>query len=520
MINAVASEGASKGYAVLGDRRIPIEQLEQRGARLAAALAAGGVGENCCIGILMRNDFGFLEGLIATNLLGAYAVPINWHQKGEEVGYILNDSRVAALLVHADLIDALRAHVPPHTRLISLETPLEIAEDYAIPEARCRVLPGDEDYEALIAGFDPIDAVAPAATRGSVIYTSGTTGRPKGVIREALRGEEGARFGRLTEEWWGLHAGVNTIMAGPMYHSAPNVYAKAVLRSGGNITLMPRFDAEELLRKIETERITHMHLVPTMFIRMLRLPAEVRARYDISSIEFVVHGAAPCPPDVKRAMIDWWGNVIHEYYGATEMGMITRSSSAEWLQRPGTVGRPWPGRAVRIYSDDGRVLGAGEVGEIYATLAVVPQFTYQNAPQERASIERDGMITNGDIGYLDEDGYLFLVDRKKDMVISGGVNIYPAEIECVLAGHPNVADSAVIGIPDDEFGEKVAALVIPRNGAALDEAELTEFLRKQLASFKVPRLFMFVQSLPRDDNGKLMKRTLRDAFWEGRGNKI
>lgn len=520
MVKALAPESASKGYAVLGNRRVSIEQLERRGACLAAALAADGIGEDRCIAIMMRNDFGFLEGLIATNLLGAYAVPINWHQKGEEVGYILNDSRVAALLVHADLIDELRTHVPPHTRLISLATPAEIAEAYAIPDARCRVLAGDEDYETLIARFGPLAATAPAATRGSVIYTSGTTGRPKGVIRQALHGEEGARFGRLTEEWWGLHAGVNTIMAGPMYHSAPNVYAKAVLRSGGNITLMPRFDAEELLRKIETERITHMHLVPTMFIRMLRLPAAVRARYDLSSIEFVVHGAAPCPPDVKRAMIDWWGPVIHEYYGATEMGMITRSSSEEWLQRPGTVGRAWPGRAVRIYNDDGKVLGAGEIGEIYATLAVVPQFTYQNAPQERARIERDGMITNGDIGYLDDDGYLFLVDRKKDMVISGGVNIYPAEIECVLAGHPDVADSAVIGIPDDEFGEKVAALIIPRDGAVLNEAELAEFLRKHLANFKVPRQFMFVQSLPRDDNGKLLKRTLRDTFWEGRSSKI
>ncbi|MES2537004.1 MAG: AMP-binding protein [Pseudomonadota bacterium] len=520
MVNATAPEAHARGYAVQGEKRVPIEVLEQRGARLAAALAAGGVRENDCVAIMMRNDFGFLEGLVATALLGVYAVPINWHQKGDEVGFILNDSHVTALLVHADMIDEIRAHVPPHTRLVSVATPPEIARAYSIPEPDCRVLPGDEDYEVLLAAHDPFTSTAPAGTRGSVIYTSGTTGRPKGVRREPLHGEQGARFGRLTEEWWGLHPGVSTVMAGPMYHSAPNVYAKAVLRSGGSISLMPRFEAEDLLRTIEAERITHMHLVPTMFIRLLRLPAEVRSRYDLSSIEFVVHGAAPCPPEVKRAMIDWWGEVIYEYYGATEMGMITRSSSQEWLQRPGTVGKAWPGREVRIYNDDGKILGAGEVGEIYATLAVVPQFTYQNAPEERAKIERDGMITNGDVGYLDEDGYLYLVDRKKDMVISGGVNIYPAEIECALALHPGVADSAVIGIPDDEFGEKVAALVLAREGEMLVEAELAAFLRARLANFKVPRVFMFVQELPRDDNGKLMKRKLRDTFWVGRSRQI
>ena len=325
----------------------------------------------------------------------------------------------------------------------------------------------------------------------------------------------------LSQQWFDLRPGVRTVMAGPTYHSAPNTYTRSVLASGGSIALMPRFDAEELLALIERDRITHLHLVPTMFVRLLRLPAAVLQRYDHSSLEFVVHGAAPCSPEVKRAMIAWWGPVIHEYYGATETGMVSRSSTAEWLQRPGTLGRAWPGREIRVYADDGRRCAAGEVGEIYVGLQGVPEFTYQNAAHERVAIGRDGLVSNGDVGYLDADGYLFLVDRKKDVVISGGANIYPAEIECVLIDHAAVADCAVIGIPDEEFGERLLAFVQPREPAVPPTAgELTQFLRSRLAGLKVPREFRFVPALPRDDSGKLMKRKLRDPYWAGRSSKI
>jgi len=340
------------------------------------------------------------------------------------------------------------------------------------------------------------------------------------VRRFPLDEQEARRFASLSQQWFDLRPGIRTVMAGPMYHSAPNTYTRSVLQSGGSIVLMPRFDAQELLALIERHRITHLHLVPTMFVRLLRLPEEVKARYDVSSLQFVVHGAAPCSHETKMAMIAWWGPILHEYYAATETGMVSRSSSQEWLARPGTLGKAWPGREIRVYGDDGMPLGAGQVGEVYVGLQGVPNFTYQNAAEQRSRIERDGLVTNGDVGYLDEDGYLFLVDRKKDMVISGGVNIYPAEIECALAEHPDVADVAVIGIPDEEYGEKVAAFVLASEGARPTEDALKAYLRQRLANFKVPRVFMFVDELPRDDSGKLMKRKLRDPYWAERATAI
>jgi long-chain acyl-CoA synthetase len=275
-----------------------------------------------------------------------------------------------------------------------------------------------------------------------------------------------------------------------------------------------------LLRIIQDEKITHIHLVPTMFARLLKLPAEVRARYDLSSLQFIIHGAAPCPPDVKRRMIEWWGPVIYEYYGATEVGMVSRSDSTEWLRKPGTVGRAWPGRSVKIYDDHGNVLPAGEIGEIYSSLNLVPQFSYVNQDEQRQAVERDGMITNGDLGYLDDEGYLFLRDRKRDMVISGGVNIYPAEIESALVDCPGVHDCAVFGIPDEEYGEALAAAIEVEPGASPTGDQIRAFLRERVANYKVPRHIVFEAKLPRDDSGKLMKRVLKEPYWQGAGRRI
>jgi long-chain acyl-CoA synthetase len=370
-----------------------------------------------------------------------------------------------------------------------------------------------------------LSGVAPFAgekrpARGSIVYTSGTTGRPKGVRRASLEGEARQRFEDLTTSWFGLRPGIRTVMAGPMYHSAPNTYAKAAMHAGGSVVLMPRFDAEELLRIIQDERITHIHLVPTMFARLLRLPPEIRSRYDVSSLEFVIHGAAPCSPELKRLMIAWWGPVIYEYYAATETGMVCRCDSEEWLRKPGTVGRAWPGRSVRIYDDQGRVLPRGEIGEIYSSLTLVPQFTYVNQDAQRRAIERDGMVTNGDMGYLDEDDYLFLCDRKRDMVISGGVNIYPAEIESALADCPGVHDCAVFGIPDEEYGEALAVAIETEAGATVSGDQVRAFLRERLANYKVPRHIVFEAKLPRDDSGKLLKRILKEPYWQGAGRRI
>lgn len=509
-------------YAAIGARRLSLAELRERGGRLASALRAAGTGEDDSVALLMRNDLCLLETMIATAQLGAYLVPINWHQKSEEVRFILEDSGARVLVAHADLLAGVRDALPAGLRVIAVPTPPELARPYGVADARCAVPQeqGVEDFDTVLAAHEPMRDTTRVGSRGSIVYTSGTTGRPKGVRRFALEPEAARKFGALSEQWFDLRPGVRTAMAGPMYHSAPSTYTRAVLRSGGSIVLMPRFDAEELLALIERERISHIHMVPTMFVRMLRLPEEVRRRYDTSSLEFVIHGAAPCPCEVKQAMIAWWGPIIHEYYAATETGMVSRSSSEEWLARPGTVGRAWPGRAIRIYTDEGQLAPAGVAGEIYVSLDGVPNFTYQNAEAQRREIDRGGLVTNGDVGYLDEAGYLFLVDRKKDMVISGGVNIYPAEIEGALAGHPKVADSAVIGIPDEEYGEKLVAFVLPVSGETATEEELRVYLRERLSHFKVPRQFTFVTELPRDDSGKLMKRKLREPYWQGRQARI
>ncbi|MBL0421868.1 AMP-binding protein [Ramlibacter sp. AW1] len=504
----------------MGEVRVGLDVLWERGARLAGALRERGAQEDCAVAILMRNDICFLEAMIATSLLGAYPVPINWHQAGDEVGYILRDSAARILLAHADLHARVRGDIPAEVGVIVSPTPAMLGTAYAIDPALCVPLPGTDTFDDVIAAADPVRDRSRVGSRGSIVYTSGTTGRPKGVRRFALPPEEARRFGQLSQQWFDLHPGIRTVMAGPMYHSAPNTYTRAVLGSGGSIALMPRFDAEQLLALIERERISHLHLVPTMFVRLLRLPEETRRRYDLSSLEFVVHGAAPCSREVKEAMIAWWGPVIHEYYAATETGMVTRSSSEEWLARPGTLGKAWPGRSLRIYSEEGRLLPPGQVGDIFVGLQGVPDFTYQNAESQRAQIERDGLVTNGDMGYLDEEGYLFLVDRRKDLVISGGVNIYPAEIESVLIDHPGVTDCAVIGIPDEEYGEKLLAYVIPAAHAQPQAADLMQFLRRRLAGFKVPREFIFTSHLPRDDSGKLMKRKLREPHWAGRASAI
>lgn len=510
-----------RGDAVIGQRRLSLDDLAQRGASLASAIGAGGVKEDHSVAIMMRNDFCFLESLVATGMLGAYAVPINWHLKGGEVRYILEDAGASVLLIHADLLAQIRDSVPPGVRVIAAPTPPEIAAAYGVSEENCRVSDGAEDLIDLVSRHEPMSDRSRMGSRGSIVYTSGTTGRPKGVKRFALNPEGARKFSEMSEQWFGLRAGIRTVMAAPMYHSAPILYARGVLRTGGSIALMPRFDAEGLLQIIERERITHLIMVPTMFVRLLRLSEDVKRRYDLSSLEFVIHGAAPCPRDVKRRMISWWGPVIYEYYGATETGTASLSSSEEWLARPGTVGKAWPGREIRIYSDDGRRLGPGEVGEIYVSLTGgVPNFTYQNAHEERVRIEKNGLITCGDVGYLDAEGYLFLVDRKKDMVISGGVNIYPAEIECALAEHPKVADSAVIGIPDEEYGEKVAAFVLLDTGEQATEEELRQFLSRRIANYKIPRIFNFVNELPREDSGKLLKRKLREWYWRGRQIRI
>lgn len=509
------------GRVVSGERAVSRETLMRRAACAASGFAALGVAAGDAVAVVLRNDFPFFEASYAAQRLGAYNVPVNWHGKMPEIGYVLRDCAARVVVAHADLLPQVVPVLPQVVPLFVVPTPPEIAAAYGIPSADCAVPAGMRRWDEWLAGFAPMPEGAPGAI-SSMIYTSGTTGHPKGVRRLDL----GPRFAELSataaREVLDLAPDrpVRTVITGPLYHSAPNFHGLYAVRAGALAVLQPRFDAEELLRLVARHRITHLHMVPTMFVRLLRLPESVRRRYDLSSLEWVVHGAAPCPPYVKRAMIDWWGPAIREYYGGTEIGFATWHTAAEALLKPGTVGRPLSGVTVRIYDEAGRALPPGEIGEIYVRHADASDFTYHGMPDKRREVERDGLISLGDVGYLDEDGYLFLCDRKRDMVISGGANIYPAEIEAVLLALPGVRDCAVFGIPHEEFGEAVCAHIESEPGAALDEATVRAFLGERLADFKVPRVIRFESGLPREDSGKILKRKLRDPYWQASGRRI
>ncbi|MDP6345353.1 MAG: AMP-binding protein, partial [Alphaproteobacteria bacterium] len=479
-----------------GERKVPLQGVALNGAKAATGLMELGIGEADSFATLLRNDICMLETMIAGNQMGAYAVPVNWHASGEEAAYVIADSGAKAVVVHADLLPVLEGRVPDGVTVIVAATPPEIAAAYGLPPEVCAVPAGAVEWEAWRDGFAP-RTEEPPLQRGSMIYTSGTTGHPKGVRRDPASPERQARIAELALRSFGIRPDACCAMTGPMYHSAPNAYARIAMTLGCDLHLLPRFDPEELLRAIDTHKLSHMHMVPTMFTRLLRLPDAVREKYDLSSLVHVIHGAAPCPPDAKRAMIEWWGPVIFEYYGSTEAGIVSVASSADALAKPGTVGRPQEDTLVRVYDDDGNVLGTGESGEIYMTMPNLSDFTYHNKDDKRAEIERDGMVTNGDVGYLDEDGYLFLNDRKRDMIISGGVNIYPAEIEAALHHMPGVHDCAVFGIPHDEFGESIAAAIEPLSGADLTAAGVREFLTLHISAYKIPREVTFHDALPR-----------------------
>jgi long-chain acyl-CoA synthetase len=318
----------------------------------------------------------------------------------------------------------------------------------------------------------------------------------------------------------GLGTPVRTVITGPIYHSAPNGYATFTCQLGGFVALQARFDPEELLALVERHRITHLHMVPIMFVRLLRLPERVKAAYDLSSLRFVLHAAAPCPPEVKRAMIDWWGPIIHEYYGSTETSAVTSCDTAEWIAHPGTVGRAIEGAVVRTYRDDGTECATGEVGEVFARLFGWPDFTYHRHSQSRADHEREGLFSAGDIGFLDDDGYLHLRDRKVDMVICGGVNIYPTEIEACLLDMAGTADCAVFGMPDDEYGEALVAVIELDGTRPLSADDVRAHVRRHLAGFKVPKVIEFTTALPRQDSGKVFKRKLRQPYWENVDRRI
>ncbi len=521
------------------------EAFFERYQRAASALHALGVGDGDVVALMLRNGPAMLELMLATRWIGALWCPINWHLKTDEVRQILADSGARVFIAHADLLAGLDGLDLQTVRTFGVapeggmpnRTPVDApaataagtAADARL-DAERGVLLRDADrsladrspppcWEAF-RDAEPRAPMEPRPPRGAMFFTSGTTGRPKGIRRDPATPEQVAHARQVLRHVSGFEPGMRALVSAPLYHSAPNSYSIGASMENATLYIEPRFDAEATLRLIERHRITHAYLVPTMFVRLLRLPDLVRARYDIGSIRFVASTGSPCAPQVKRAMIEWWGPVIHEAYGASELGYMTRLDSAEALRKPGSAGRALPGVVLKILDNAGRELPRGKAGLIYIGQPAYSDFTYAGNTEARRRMERDGLLTMGDVGYVDEDGFLFIVDRSADMVISGGVNIYPAEIEAVLQLMPGVADCAVFGIPDAEFGEALLAAVQPAAGVRLDQESVRTYLAARLAGFKVPPRVVFHVEMPREDTGKIFKRKLREPYWQRANRRI
>ncbi|HUN31568.1 MAG TPA: acyl-CoA synthetase [Trebonia sp.] len=483
-------------------------QLEDRSIRIARALRAGGVQEGDTIAILMENNRQYLEIAWAAQRSGLRYTAINNHLRPAEAQYVLDDCGAVALFSCEAMADVVSR--------------LDLSVIGLLISATGRV-PGFRRYEDFLSSVaaGPLDGEREGR---EMLYSSGTTGRPKGVRKQ------------LPGTWFGDPRSAPAIIASgmsrycgdravylcpaPLYHSAPLVWSMSLQRFGATIVVMESFDPAQCLELIERHRVTIAQFVPTMFTRLLRLPQAQRDRHDVSSLRIVMHGAAPCPVDVKRQMLDWWGPIIHEYYAGTEDIGSTRIGPDEWLAHPGSVGKP--ADECHIVGPDGTELPAGEPGLVY--FAGGRPFSYHNDAGKTDSITNSrGWRTLGDIGYLDSDGYLYLTDRQAHVIISGGVNIYPQEAENVLTGHPAVADVAVIGVPDAEMGESVKAVIQLADRACAGPeltAELLAYCRERLASYKCPRTIDFADQLPREPNGKLYKRRLRERYWAGHGSLV
>jgi long-chain acyl-CoA synthetase len=488
-----------------------------RGELFAAAnrcvhgLRALGVAKGDSIAVAMPNCAEMFEIYLAVTQAGFFMTPINWHLTATEIAYIVGDSEARVFIGHERLAESCIA----------------AAEELSFPEER-RFAVGD------VAGFRRFEEIGAGQlatlpedrAAGQVMnYTSGTTGKPKGV-RRGLAPLDPDTMATLLSGFLGLFGvpaedGNVHLCGSPLYHTAVLMFSSASMHLGHPVVLMDKWKPEEMLELIERYTVTTSHMVPTQFNRLLGLPDDVRRRFDVSSLRRMVHAAAPCPPEIKRQMLEWWGNTIYEYYAATEGGG-TVVTPEEWRAYPGTVGRAWTNSEIRILDDDGRDMPHDEPGTVYIKLGA-SDFEYKGDTKKTQENRREGFFTVGDIGYLNEHGYLFLCDRKSDMIIAGGVNIYPAEIESVILTHPDVADVAVFGIPHSEWGEEVKAVIEPIDAAEPGDAlrqEVLSFCTDKLAKYKTPRSIDFIDEMPRDPNGKLYKRKLRDPYWEGQDRAI
>ncbi|WP_054815017.1 AMP-binding protein [Nocardia arizonensis] len=490
-------------------RTLTFGELAGSAHRIAHGLRARGIEAGDIVAYALPNDVDAVVWQLATSEIGLRYLALNPSLSEEEFGSILEHSGAKVMVTHPDYVERLG----DLSRLDALTTSITVGD----------AAPGFLTQAELVAGrpdTPPIDRTL----GGPIRYSSGTTGKPKGIVRATPKMEPSAAANAMSSFGRAFNFlpfdGVHLVSAG-MHHGGCQGFYLGALNVGQALAIMGRFDAEQALAKIEKHAVTTACMVPTQFVRMLRLPEEVRTRYDLSSLSSVVHSAAPCPLQVKKEMMDWWGPVLWETYGGME-GAATIAKPHRWLERPGTVGRAVRGMTVKILDDNGAELPAGEIGNVYLEPVDGPGFEYRGDPELTESVHRGKAFTIGDIGYLDADGYLFIRDRAKDMIISGGVNIYPAEIEGVLSSHPAVGDVAVIGIPDPEWGEQVKAVVELVDGVVASDAlaaELISYSQTQLANYKSPRTIEF-DRLPRTEAGKLLKRVIREKYWSASGRNI
>ena len=463
-------------------------------ARAAGGLSRLGFSAGDRVGLLVRNCVEALVADQAARRIGAYPVAVNWHGSADEVSFVLRDAGVRVAVAHGDLWPA------------SVDVPV-----IGIPNVDGQVA----SWAELLDG-PPYEG--PRGSAETIIYTSGTTGRPKGVRKLPVTAEQRARSRAMRDLLYGITDDARVLIVAPLYHAAPLQMAQHTIERGELLVLHERFDAERFLAAVEEHAITHTFLVPTMFGRILGLPPEIRDAHDVSSLRFVLHAGAPCPPALKQRMIDEWGPVVHEYYGSTELGPVSFATPADWCTRPGTVGRPLPGVELAFLDPGTGLPGGRQPAELAVSTTAFGDFTYEGLPERRAELQAGDFVATGDVGYV-EDGYLYLSDRVRDLVISGGVNLYPAEVEAVIQELPGVADCAVFGIPDDDLGEVLAALVEPSTLDPVRPDELTRHLAARLGRLKHPRVVEFRDSIPREPNGKVRKRLLRAEFAARRGHR-
>jgi long-chain acyl-CoA synthetase len=485
---------------------ITFRELDEESNRLARLMRAEGLRPGDHVAFMLENHPSFLAIAWAAQRSGLYYTPISSRLQADELAYVIDNCGARIFIASAKLSDVAVA-VADRTPKVGLRLMLD------------GVAPGFASYEESIARH-PAEPIEDECEGADMLYSSGTTGRPKGVKPELKHRPMGSpnMLYQLIEFLFQPDGDSVYLSPAPLYHAAPLRYCLTFHRFGSTVVVMDRFDAEDALRVIERHGVTHGQWVPTMFIRMLKLPPETRAAHDLSSMRVAVHAAAPCPMPVKEQMIDWWGPILHEYYAGTEGNCFVYAGSEDWLKHRGTVGRPLFGE-VHVCAEDGTELPAGQAGTLYFGNGAT--FEYHDDPVKTAA-SRDplgrGWTTLGDVGYVDEEGFLYLTDRLSYMIISGGVNIYPQEVENLLAVHPKVADVAVIGVPDPEMGEAVKAVVQPLTEDAGPELanELIEYCREHLAHYKCPRSVDFRAELPRHATGKLYKRLLKEEYWPGR----